>query len=75
MAPQVEDHVSSGFSDIGRGNLSILINHQLSIVANTDCIFVHDCGSIVENGSHAEPIQRHSLYTAMFELQAQGYCS
>jgi ATP-binding cassette subfamily B protein len=49
--------------------LTILIAHRLSTVMHADRIYVLERGSIVEQGEHAELLERKGLYYAMWRQQ------
>ena len=36
-------------------------------------ILVLDGGEVIENGTHAELVERRGLYAELFNLQAEGY--
>jgi ABC-type multidrug transport system fused ATPase/permease subunit len=44
---------------------SIIIAHRLSTIRSCDVIFVLKKGYLIENGTHAELIQRHGAYYRM----------
>jgi ATP-binding cassette subfamily B protein len=48
---------------------SIIIAHRLSTIHNVTKIIVLANGSIMESGSHAELIERDSLYSKLYKLQ------
>lgn len=59
--------------ELYRGRTVILISHRLSNVRSADRICVIDRGRLVEQGSHAELMDRGGLYAELFRLQASGY--
>ena len=52
-----------------RGRTTIVIAHRLATVQRADRIFVLDRGRIVEQGRHAELIERGQLYARLAALQ------
>ncbi len=52
-----------------RGRTTIVIAHRLATVQRADQIFVLDRGRIVEQGRHAELIERGQLYARLAALQ------
>jgi ATP-binding cassette subfamily B protein len=52
-----------------RGRTTIVIAHRLATVQRADRIFVLDHGRIVEQGRHAELIERGQLYARLAALQ------
>jgi ATP-binding cassette subfamily B protein len=56
---------------IARSRTTLVIAHRLSTVVHADQILVMDHGRIVERGTHAELLQRHGAYAAMWEIQSR----
>ncbi|GAA2756307.1 ABC transporter ATP-binding protein [Actinopolymorpha rutila] len=55
------------------GTITILVTHRFSTVAAADQVVVLDHGRVVEQGTHAELINRGGHYSDLYELQARGY--
>jgi len=49
--------------------ITILIAHRLSTILHADRIFVLEKGHVVEQGAHAELLNRKGLYYAMWRQQ------
>ncbi|HCL01597.1 MAG TPA: hypothetical protein DHW61_04145, partial [Lachnoclostridium phytofermentans] len=52
---------------------SIFISHRLSSCKLSDRVILLQDGSIVEDGSHKELMEKEGAYKHMFELQSQQY--
>ncbi|WP_462163856.1 lipid A export permease/ATP-binding protein MsbA [Pseudoalteromonas xiamenensis] len=52
------------------GKTSIVIAHRLSTIENADLICVMDKGRIIEQGSHAQLLERGGMYTALCQMQS-----
>ncbi len=52
-----------------RGRTSLVIAHRLSTVQNADRILVLHHGELVEQGTHAELLEKGELYARLYELQ------
>lgn len=50
---------------------SFVIAHRLSTIRDADLILVMEHGDIVEQGSHAELLERHGAYRRLYDAQFQ----
>ena len=73
MDAKAEYEVFQGFRQLVSGRTAILISHRFSTVRMADRIFVLKRGSVIENGSHEELIDRRGVYADLFERQARSY--
>ena len=69
-----EQKIQSAIDTIIRGRTSLVIAHRLSTVRNADLILVVMNGKIVEQGTHAELLEKrghyYNLYTRQYEDEA-----
>jgi ATP-binding cassette, subfamily B, bacterial len=56
-----------------RGTITLVVSHRFSTVRMADLIVVMDKGTIVEQGTHAQLMQRGGLYAELYTLQASAY--
>ncbi len=70
---RAEYEVFTRFADLTRGKIAILISHRFSTVRMADRILVLENGSVLEEGSHEELLNREGRYAELFDLQAAGY--
>lgn len=68
-----EAEIFSRFRDLTQNQMAILISHRFSTVRMADHIIVLDQGTLIEQGTHAELIQRGGQYATLSNLQAAGY--
>src|SRR5207237_10383649 len=54
--------IQQAMARLRRGRTSFVIAHRLSTIRNADSIVVMDGGRIVEQGSHAELLERRGFY-------------
>ncbi|NLX49132.1 MAG: ABC transporter ATP-binding protein [Methanospirillum sp.] len=68
-----EAEIFDRFRDLVRGRTAVLVSHRFSTVILADRIFVFARGEVVEQGSHAELMEKGGLYARMFLAQAGPY--
>ncbi len=64
-----EIYIQQALSRLLQDRTAIVIAHRLSTVLNADWIYVLDQGSIVEQGNHADLIDRGGLYSQLYARQ------
>lgn len=57
------------------GRSVIFISHRLSSATLADRVYMMEDGEIIEEGTHAELMERDGKYAEMFRLQAKNYTS
>jgi ATP-binding cassette subfamily B protein len=70
---EAEHAVFERFRELTRGKTSILISHRFPTVRMAERILVIERGTLIEEGSHAELVQKGGRYAQLFALQAEGY--
>jgi ATP-binding cassette, subfamily B, bacterial len=61
--------VQEALRPLMRGRTTIAIAHRLSTILSADVIFVMDRGTLVEQGTHQELLDRGGLYAQLYEQQ------
>ena len=64
-----EELVFDALQRLMEGKTSIVIAHRLSTIQNADAIFVIDNGTVVQQGTHDELIERDGLYAHLYQTQ------
>lgn len=64
-----EQKIQSAISTVIQGRTSLVIAHRLSTIRNADMILVVRDGKIVEQGTHAELLQKRGYYYELYERQ------
>lgn len=67
--PLAEAAIFEHFREIAKDKILILVTHRLYNLKIADQIVVLQMGKIVEQGTHAELLERQGLYTSMFKKQ------
>ncbi len=68
-----EQAIQETLDDVMRGKTVIVVAHRLSTIAHLDRILVFDRGAIVEDGSHADLLERRGAYHRLWSRQAGGF--
>ncbi|HVH22372.1 MAG TPA: ABC transporter ATP-binding protein, partial [Pseudonocardia sp.] len=55
------------------GRTALVVAHRLSTVARMDQLVVLDGGRIVEQGRHAELVERRGTYAGLWRHQSGGF--
>jgi ATP-binding cassette, subfamily B, multidrug efflux pump len=61
--------IQKAMTQLRHGRTSFVIAHRLSTIRNADSIVVMDGGRIVEQGSHAELLERRGFYYDLYNSQ------
>ncbi|MEM8569713.1 MAG: ABC transporter ATP-binding protein [Pseudomonadota bacterium] len=70
---EVETAIQDTLDTVMEGKTVVAIAHRLSTIARMDRIVVLDDGRIVEEGSHAELLDRGGLYASFWRRQSGGF--
>ncbi len=73
LDPLAEQEIFSQFDRLRRGKTSIFVSHRLSSATTADKIVVLEQGKVLEQGTHAELMQRDGRYKELFSTQAKRY--
>jgi ATP-binding cassette subfamily B protein len=68
-----EQAIQETLQDVMRKKTVIVVAHRLSTIAHLDRILVFEHGRIVEEGSHAELLQKKGMYARLWQAQAGGF--
>lgn len=69
---RTEVEVQKAMNTLLKGRTSIVIAHRLSTIKNADFLLVVENGTIVEQGTHHELIERGGHYKELYENYAEG---
>ena len=64
-----EMRIQKAFRKIMRGRTSFVVAHRLSTVLDADLILVMDHGSVIEQGTHAQLMQKGGFYSRLYNAQ------
>jgi ATP-binding cassette subfamily B protein len=66
---ETEMRIQEAFSRLLEDRTAFVIAQRLSTVRNADWIIVLDKGSIAEQGTHEELLNKGGIYTSIYNLQ------
>ena len=64
-----EMRIQKAFRKIMRGRTSFIVAHRLSTILDADLILVMNHGSVIEQGTHAELMQKKGFYFDLYNSQ------
>jgi ATP-binding cassette subfamily B multidrug efflux pump len=70
---EAEAAIHDTLGEVMTGRTVIAIAHRLSTIAHLDRIVVLDTGRIVEQGTHAELLERGGIYADLWSRQSGGF--
>lgn len=70
--PENEAIIQNAINNLVKDKTVIIIAHRLKTVVNTHRIFVVNNGSVENFGTHAELLEKSSLYKQMFDASQKG---
>lgn len=65
--------IQASLTELMKNRTSIVIAHRLSTIQKMDRIIVLDNGRIVEDGTHAELLQKNGIYATLWKHQSGGF--
>lgn len=68
-----ESKIQDSLWELMEDKTTIVIAHRLSTLLHMDRIIVFDQGNIVEDGTHAELLDRNGLYKTLWDAQVGGF--
>lgn len=70
---EVEAAIQESLNQLMQGKTVIAIAHRLSTIAQMDRLVVLEAGSIVEQGTHQELLEKGGIYARLWARQTGGY--
>lgn len=74
LDPIAEYHLNHSMLTAAENKSVVFISHRLSTTRIADRIYMLEKGRIIEEGSHAELLERMGMYAEMWRVQAGQYC-
>ncbi len=70
---QSETYIQASLKKLMEHKTTLVIAHRLSTIQKLDRIIVIDKGTIVEEGSHKQLLEKHGLYATLWKHQSGGF--
>ena len=68
-----EKHVQSALVELMKGRTALVVAHRLSTISHLDRIVVLDKGTIIEDGTHIELLEKNGKYAKLWAHQSGGF--
>jgi len=65
--------IQAGMAEAMKGKTVIAIAHRLSTIAHLDRLIVLESGQVVEDGSHAQLLEKGGIYADLWNRQSGGF--
>ena len=75
MDALAEQEIFRRFDELRGDKMTIFVSHRLSSATVASKIVVLEHGHIIEEGNHAQLMQKGGRYAELFRIQAQRYLS
>ena len=69
---RTEMRVQDAFSKLMEGRTCFVVAHRLSTIENADLILVMKAGTIIEQGTHRELLEKNGFYAELYKAQFVG---
>ena len=69
--PESEASIQAALAEVVKNRTTIAIAHRLSTLRHADRILVVDQGTVAEDGSHEELVEKDGLYARLVRIQGQ----
>ena len=69
---RTEIRIQKAFSTMMQGRTSFIVAHRLSTIKNADVILVMKDGNIVEQGNHAELMEKNGFYAELYNSRTDA---
>ncbi len=66
---RTEIRIQKAFTEMMKGRTSFIVAHRLSTIKEADLILVMNKGSIIEQGTHDQLLQKHGFYANLYNSQ------
>lgn len=64
-----ERYIQNSLDELAKGRTTLVIAHRLSTIVNADKIYVIEKGSVKENGTHKELLEKNGIYSKYYNMQ------
>ena len=66
---RTEQKIQGAFAAMMKGRTSFIVAHRLSTIKDADIILVMKDGNVIEQGTHAELLEKHGFYYDLYNSQ------